>query len=290
MNSFRIPAETNIRHAHLRVSNLEQSLKFYAGLLGLKEIQRENSTAHLAIDAKNPPIVILTEDRHAPARSRSSPGLFHTAILYPNRKELAAIFRHISEQGWKFQGFADHGVSESLYLADSEGNGVELYADKPREQWPLMNDGTIKMVTEPLDVENLIAESSDGDKMQAGVWARIGHIHLQVSDLKKAERFYREILGFDVTQRSYPGALFVSAGGYHHHLGLNIWNSRGSPPAPPNTLGLMKYGIEVPDRQAVEQLSRQLKEFQYPFETFEEKSGLVLRDFDNIQVEILIKP
>lgn len=283
-NPFRLPAGTHIGHVHLVVQSLERCLTLYQDLLGFSIVRRDNTTVELSASARQPVRMILTELPNAQPRSRRSPGLFHTAILFPNRTELANILRKLLQANYPFQGFADHGVSEALYLADPEGNGIELYADRPREQWKFRN-GNIAMVTEPLDVETLLGQASEGD-YEIHPETRIGHVHLQVSDLNKAETFYHNILGFDVTQRSYPGALFLSAGGYHHHIGVNIWNSRESSPAPPNTLGLSRFNIEVPDPQTIYDLQSQFDARSYPYETVGGKNALQLSDFDGIQITI----
>jgi len=283
-NRFRLPNGTHIGYVHLLVESLERSLAFYRDLLGFSIVWRDDATVGLSASGKQPAQIILTELPEHQPRSRRSPGLFHTAILLPNRRELANIFKKLLQVNYPFQGFADHGVSEALYLADPEGNGIELYADRPREQWKF-RDGFIEMVTEPLDVANLLSEASEG-KLEIHPETRIGHVHLQVSDLNKAETFYHKILGFDVTQRSYPGALFVSAGGYHHHIGLNIWNSRGSSPAPPNTPGLLRFNIEVPYPETIKDLQRQCEANRYRYETFGGENELLLSDLDSIQITV----
>lgn len=284
--TFKLPAQTYIENVHLLVRSLDESLKFYQGLLGFKEVRREGKTVFLSASGALPALIVLTEQADAPPRAQRSPGLFHMAILYPSRKELARTFKRLYEQQYKFQGFADHGVSEALYLADAEGNGIELYADRPRGEWKYSN-GELAMVTEELDLENLMAELGD-DASWTGAHpdTRIGHVHLQVSDIPKAEQFYHQLLGFDVTQKSYPGALFVSAGGYHHHLGMNIWNSSGSTPALPDTLGLVSFRIQVPERNALDELGKRLTNADVGTEI----TNGILRttDVDGITVELSV--
>lgn len=280
----RLPDGTHIGYVHLLVRSMDKSLAFYRDLLGFSVASQKGATVELATSPMHSPQLLLTEQPRAAPRSRRLPGLFHVAIVFPDRKEAAGIFKRLRQAGYPFQGFADHGVSEALYLADPEGNGIELSADRPREQWPLRN-GMLEMSTEPLDGEDLLACATDPEQ-SIHPDTRIGHIHLQVSDLHEAERFYCEILGFDVTQRSYPGALFVSAGGYHHHIGLNIWNSRGSSPAPENSLGLQSFGIMVPDRHTVAQLHRRCIEHGVRSETFGDGKELHLKDFDHIRIVI----
>ncbi|HWP83341.1 MAG TPA: VOC family protein [Bacteroidota bacterium] len=285
MSTFRLPEATSVDSIHLRVRNLQEASRFYTTLLGFKEVMSEGNKVGFAASGKPPAQVLLTEDYHAPQRSRSSVGLFHVAYLFPNRRELAKAFRRLYDAGYPFQGASDHGVSEALYLADPEGNGIELYADRPRDQWQVRN-GELHMYTAPLDIDHLMRElegaTQDSDELQPDV--HIGHIHLQVSSLASAERFYHRILGFDVTTRSYPGALFVAAGGYHHHLGLNIWNSRGAPKATKGALGLTEFGVHIPDALVLSEIERRLVESGLPVEWTENGKVLKTEDFDGMSI------
>ncbi|MEX1139992.1 MAG: VOC family protein [Bacteroidota bacterium] len=233
-----------IHNIRLGVLNLEMSARFYRDVIGLKEIGRDGQVVRFSANGSDPPLIVLEGDSAAFPRPVTAPGLFHTALLFPDRLELARTMRHVGEKGWKFQGFADHGVSEALYLADAEGNGIELYRDRPRSEWPVGSDG-IAMVSDPLDVAGLMSELDGVSSSYAGVHQDVvvGHMHLQVSNLERARTFYHEFIGLDITQRSYPGALFLSADGYHHHIGLNIWNSRGSQPAAEHATGLKSFEL-----------------------------------------------
>ncbi len=261
MNTYRLPPEAHIGNVHLRVSNLERSLHFYRELLGFKEISRNSSMAELSATGKSPAIILLTEHAGAQPKPPHTTGLYHVAIRFPNRRALAGVFRNLLNHHWQFQGFADHIVSEALYLADPDNNGIELYVDRPRTEWKWSGD-QIAMGSLQLDVENLLGEASKedglhlkgGDHFGVHSGTDIGHVHLHVSDLGKAEKFYNAILGMDVTQRTYPGALFLSAGGYHHHIGVNIWAGKGAPPPPDNAAGLISFSVEVPDRTTVEEI------------------------------------
>jgi catechol 2,3-dioxygenase len=167
--------------------------------------------------------------------------------------DLAKALRRIAESRWPLDGASDHLVSEALYLSDPDGNGIEVYRDRPREEWP-HSGGQLEMATAALDLHDVLGELRSDDREQAAAPAgtRMGHVHLQVSDLDEAERFYNGVLGFDVTVRGYPGALFVSAGGYHHHIGLNTWHSAGAGPAEPGSVGLRSFEVELPDERALE--------------------------------------
>jgi catechol 2,3-dioxygenase len=281
---MQLPSDTYIDYIRLRVPNIGESLAFYQELLGFKETKREGNSVSLAVPENNSPLLVLEEQPHAPPRPLRTTGLYHVAYLLPTRKELARVFQRLYQRGWPFQGFADHGVSEALYLADPHGNGIELYADRPREQWVYKN-GEIAMVTEAFDLDSLVAELHDDLTPWNGVapQTRIGHIHLNCSDLAKAEKFYTTVIGFDVVQRMDVGALFVSAGGYHHHIGLNIWNGRNAPPPPSDALGLSQYGIAIPDAEYQRKLKVNLMDAGGVLET---EHGLLVRDPDGIRITI----
>jgi catechol 2,3-dioxygenase len=280
----RLPGSTRIEYAEFKVPDRTKSLHFYRDLVGLSQTWSRGNTTALSASKDATPLVLLTEDRIAKLRPAQSAGLFHLALLYPTRKDLAAAFTRLHADGWQFHGFADHGVSEALYLADVDGNGIELYIDRPREQWPYKN-GKLEMVTAPLDIDNLLSELKSPPQQQLENRLTIGHIHLQVTDLESAEAFYHETLGFNVTQRSFPGALFVAAGEYHHHIGLNVWNSRGGSPSKEGTVGLVRFGIQVGSTHTVQALSARLQKT--PYWLKESERGFFVHDADNIEIEII---
>ena len=248
----RLPDATRIGSAHLRVQNLDRALGFYRDTLDFIVTQEDERKVALSAAAGEAPIFHLTEYPDYIRKPQRSTGLYHVAILMPDRPALGRILRRLLVRRYPLGGASDHLVSEALYLSDPDGNGLEIYRDRPRSEWRMDGD-SVAMATEPLDADGVIAEAQEQD---AGVvpGTVIGHMHLHVSDLARAEGFYSGLLGFDVVQRSYPGALFVSAGGYHHHLGLNTW--AGKMPPPPNAVGLEDWTIVVPGEdgwaQAVE--------------------------------------
>jgi catechol 2,3-dioxygenase len=230
---------------HLTVRDLEGSQRFYERVLGMRAVQREDGSVSLgAVDGSE--LLVLHGGPGAAPRDPHRAGLFHFAVLVPSRVALGTALMRLVGSGWPLDGASDHLVSEALYLTDPEGNGIEIYRDRPREEWPRASDGTLEMATLPLDL-NAIAAEADRASVGAGLPAgtTIGHIHLQVSELQEIEKFYAEALGFDVVVRGYPGALFVSAGGYHHHVGLNTWHSRGGAAAELGAAGLGWYEICV---------------------------------------------
>jgi catechol 2,3-dioxygenase len=240
---------TSMGPVRLTVADLDRLRDFYRDAIGLSELPADDGTVRLG--AGEEPVVELVGDPDAATRPAGTSGLFHLAILVPSRPDLARALQRVAEAGWRLSGASDHLVSEALYLSDPEGNGIELYRDRPKEEWPI-RDGALQMDTLPLDLDGVLGELRREDAtapMPPGT--RIGHVHLNVGDLAAAEAFYSGALGFDVTVRGYPGALFVSAGGYHHHLGLNTWAGEGAPPPPPGSRGLRQFEIALPSAAAL---------------------------------------
>lgn len=265
MTDYRLPDATHLGNAHLRVSDLSRALTFYRDALGFRETVRQGATVFLSPGEDHPAVIALTEARGARPKPARTTGLYHIAIRLPDRPSLARLLQRLAEQRWPLHGVADHRVSEAIYLPDPDGNGLELYIDRPRATWQWDGD-QVAMSTDPLDVDDLLAQAG------GGVWAGIapatdlGHVHLHVADLAQAEAFYCGLLGFSVTQRGYPGALFVSAGGYHHHIGLNIWAGRGAPPPPPDAVGLIAFSVRLPDMESWQTVVNRLQEANMPLE------------------------
>jgi len=252
-----IDPSLNIRSVELAVADLQRSAEFYNRVLGLPLISLQEDRALLGTDAANPALLLSAIAGPTPLQ-RSATGLYHVAWLHPSRAALAETVRRVAEARWQFDGVADHGVSEALYLSDPDGLGIEIYVDRPRERWERPADGHgVTMVTEPLDVANLLAEhpGDPGAEMPAGTG--IGHVHLQVSDVPRAESFYTGALGFE-QQALLPSAAFVAAGGYHHHLGLNSWQSRGAGRAPDTAPGLRRLEFELGGEESLAAIERSL--------------------------------
>ncbi len=228
----------------LTVADLDASRAFYERVVGLATLASEEDIAGMGVAGTG--LVELRGTPDAPARPAHSTGLFHLAILVPDRPQLASALRRVAEAGWRLTGASDHLVSEALYLNDPEGNGIEIYRDRPRSEWRRDPQGELLMGTFPLDLDDLLAEPATGDDDGMPPGTAIGHVHLNVADISESEVFYAELLGFEVTVRGYPGALFVSAGGYHHHLGLNTWRGEGAPPPPDGARGLDHYEVLMP--------------------------------------------
>jgi catechol 2,3-dioxygenase len=260
MDPFSIHPDTNIATVFLTVADLQRSERFYRDVLGFKPLGRQDDTLLLSADGRLP-LLSLRENPAAGPRPPRSTGLYHFAILVPERADLARSILHIIESNYPIQGGADHRVSEALYLADPDGNGIEIYRDRPREAWAFQ--GTqVRMATDPLDFDGILSEAASGAQPWSGLapGTRVGHIHLNVANIPGAEAFYHGLLGFEIMAHLGNSALFVSAGGYHHHIGLNTWEGVGAPPAPPGTVGLRHFEISLPDVTEFAKLAERLQQ------------------------------
>jgi catechol 2,3-dioxygenase len=248
---------TQVGALSLTVGDLERSLNFYTNAIGFAVLERGDGGAVLG--AGGAPLLHLHEQAGAEPFPTRATGLYHFAILLPHRRDLGRWLRHWFDMGLPMVGQGDHFVSEALYLSDPDGNGIEIYQDRAREGWEYAS-GQVRMTTGPVDVKGLLEDAERDPQPWTGLPAgtRIGHMHLQVADLKEAESFYHDALGFDI-MASMPSALFVSAGGYHHHIGMNTWNSLGASPAPEGTAGLRHFTIEFPSEEARAQVLERLR-------------------------------
>jgi catechol 2,3-dioxygenase len=282
-----LPDQTHVSQVHLRTARLDGLVEFYSTVIGLN-VSQVPGGALLSAAPQQPTLIELTAEPGASPRPRCSIGLYHFALRYPSRKDLAHACRPLIKAGYPIEGASDHGVSEAIYLSDPEGNGIELYADRSRSTWRWEN-GEVEMVTKPLDLDDLLGTAGDASGEQSHPQPEIGHIHLHVAELAAAERFYSEFLGFTVTQRSYPGALFFAAGGYHHHLGVNVW--AGNAAAPPNSVGLVSYRMEVPVAEMLYCLNHRAPLLGYETRTVasqgEGKPMLQIRDPNGTWLEVL---
>lgn len=275
-----LPAATSLGPVALAVADLAAALGFYRDVLGFQVARR--SEDEIILCATGSPSAVLILSAAPGARRRPTAGLYHFALLLPTRADLARAVRHLIGAGAAIEGASDHGVSEAVYLHDPEGNGIELYADRPRERWPT-RDGRLAMGTTALDLEDLLAQDArPWEGMPQGTG--IGHVHLRVADLARSERFYAGVLGFQVTVRGYPGALFLSAGGYHHHIGLNIWAGTGIPPRDPQGPGLRYFTVRLPDRADALAARRRLQAAGAPVAEAGGPGGWLTQDPDGIGV------
>jgi catechol 2,3-dioxygenase len=269
-----IHPDTRLGYVHLTVSDLGRSLVFYQDSLGFELHRREGDTATLG--AGRDDLLALTE-RPGAVRVPHRSGLYHFAILVPSRLALARSLRRLIETETNLAGGADHLVSEALYLSDPDGNGIEIYRDLPRSTWEFEKDA-LRMGTEALDYQGILAELENDPSPWTGLRPEttLGHIHLHVAHLPEAQDFYENVLGLD-TMAVIPGsAAFLSAGGYHHHVGINTWNGVGAPPPPPDAVGLRYFTLQLPDEGEQARLADRLETAGVPFETRED--GFLVRD------------
>ncbi|RUS47842.1 VOC family protein [Cohnella sp. AR92] len=284
--STSIHPDTHIGLVRLKVSNLERSIRYYQEIIGFTFVQEKgNRAAELSVDGERPLLVI--EEVPNPAQlTRRHAGLYHFAILVPDRKSLGVAVRHLAESGVPL-GQGDHLVSEAFYLNDPDGNGIEIYADRPREQWEYEPSGSIRMGTDPVDVESLLALAGRTRWEGLPPGTTMGHIHLHVSEIPAAQQFYCGLLGFDLITKYGDAALFVSAGGYHHHIGLNTWAGVGAKLAPEAAVGLKDYEIVVPNPDALDEVETRLQAADYPY--VRKDGELRVKDPAGIAIRLLVR-
>jgi len=260
-----LPPDTQVVEIALNVADLAREVRFYTEALGLSVVGE--APGAVCLGGRDRAFLRLEEHRGG-SRPDWSTRLFHLAILLPTRRDLATALAHLIGRSYALQGAADHLVSEAIYLADPEGNGIEIYRDRPRDAWPVDARG-VHMTTDPLDLGALLAEASPSSSWTVPTGTRLGHVHLQVADIPSTEAFYAERLGFTLTQRYGRDASFLAAGTYHHHIGVNVWGTRGAPPAPEGALGLGWFRIAVPDAASLEALRASLETAGVPVETID---------------------
>lgn len=271
----RLPDATELGRVVLQVSDLARSQRFYEQVLGFRVIRSVAGTALLGAHMSDRPLVELRERVGAkPLGRRGKLGLFHFAILLPDRPALARFVRHLAELGVQ-AGAGDHVVSEAFYLSDPDGLGIEVYADRPRDTWTRVGRQLV-MGTDPVDVDGLLRDAGPLQWVGMPSGTVIGHVHLHVGDLARASGFYHEAVGFDRMVWGYPGALFLGAGGYHHHLGANTWAGSGASAAAEDEARLVEWTVEVPTLAAVDAVAVSVAKA--GFEVRRDEDDAVLRD------------
>ncbi len=301
----RLPARARIGRTALRVADLDETTAFYRDVVGLAVLDRDADGAVLGVDGS--PLLLLEPDADRPDRGRTDAGLFHNAFRVPSRRALGEALARVRAR-WRLDGASDHRVSEALYLDDPEGNGVEIYRDRPREDWPVDADGTVTMTTEPLDLDAIAAAAAgddggaatdpDGPATDPGGTAAgdlvdrvpsgtdVGHVHLEVTSLSAFEAVYVDGLGFEVGMTG-PDVRFVAAGGYHHHLGANTWRGRTTPAS---GRGLSWFEVVVPDTAALDAVQSRLDAVAshggVEFAVDQRDDGLAVTDADGIAVRV----
>jgi catechol 2,3-dioxygenase len=274
-----LPANLRLGPVHLTVTSLDRSIPFYSATVGLSLLDRTDGVATMG--AGDEPVVYLHELGGARPAGRHA-GLYHVALLYPTRAELAHAAARLAITRTPIQGASDHGTHEAIYLPDPDGNGLELAADRPRDQWPELTAYNIG--PQPLDIDDLLAAAGDGHpNASAAPGLKVGHLHLHVGDVEEGLRFYRDVIGFDEMVR-LPTAAFVAAGGYHHHLAFNVWRGPNVPAEPAGTVGLKHWTIVLPDADSIGALKTRAQTAGVDAEEID--GALVLRDPWGIELRI----
>ncbi|BBI31671.1 VOC family protein [Cohnella abietis] len=284
--SQSIHADTVLGQLKLKVSNLERSVQFYKEVVGFQILNLQEKSAELTVDGQNIFLILEEIPNAAIPPRRSVTGLYHFAILVPTREQLGLSLRTLAESGIHI-GQGDHLVSEALYIEDPDHNGIEIYWDRPRSEWKTDSEGNIMMGTEPVDIKGLLQLA--GDKPWTGLSAGtiLGHLHLHVSELPPSKVFYCDILGFDMVfdASKMMGAYFISAGGYHHHIGMNIWAGIGAPQPLANATGLAYYTIVLPSQTELERTLGKIKDAEIPLAA--QNDYWVVRDPSGIEIRLI---
>ena len=272
---------TRLGHVHYTVADLDKQIAFYRDILGFKLHWREGEAAGMGAGKED--LLRLTRV-HGARQTRGTTGLYHTAFLVPTRWQLAQLLKSIAQTRTPIQGMSDHGTHHAIYLPDAEGNGIELAWDRPKEQWPKTIEEMMRN-NRGLAAETVFSALTDSDAAWDGLDAGtiVGHVHLHVASLKPTSHFYHDVLGFGIPfdmskapRQFAESAIFFSAGGYHHHIGTNIWQGEGAPPPPENATGLRYFSVVLPDAAELERISTRLAEADVASKQGE--NGLLIRD------------
>ena len=281
MENFHQKPSIYVGEVNIKVKNLDNAVTFYQNIMGFQVLEQTEGKAVLTTDGKTPLLTLEQPADVIPKEGKMS-GLYHFAILLPSRADLSVFLRHLLQTGYPL-GAADHYVSEALYLNDPDGNGIEVYRDRPSTEWTWKNN-LVEMATEQLDAEGILAESdAEWNGLPSGTV--MGHIHLHVGDLQKAEEFYTKGLGFNVVSY-YPQAAFLSTGGYHHHIAINTWQGVGAPTPPKNSVGLNWYTLVFPNETERENVIKQLKQLGAPVK--KETDFYVTSDPSGNQIRLVV--
>lgn len=284
MSKFHMKPIKFVTEVVLKVEDLNRSTEFYKNIMGLKILSAKEKEVILTSDGITPMITIIQPEDVIPKLPRRT-GLYHFALLLPNRLDLGLFLKHIRDKKYPIIGGSNHGVSEAIYFEDPDDNGIEVYADTPTFLWH-KDQGKIDMVTKPLDYNGLLDEA--GERQWNGIPKEtiIGHIHLHVGDLDLAQKFYIDGLGFDLVMEIPNSALFLSSEGYHHHIGLNIWNGKNSLPLPNNSAGMKYYTLLLSDDDSRQNVIENLEKLGY--EVIQKENKIFTKDPANNLIELAI--
>ncbi|WP_075619301.1 VOC family protein [Paenisporosarcina indica] len=280
--NFQLDSQLSLGHLTLQVQSIETQLAFYQQMFGLHILTKTDTHVTLSADRVHPLLILQTGENVIIKPARTT-GLYHFALLVPGREDLAYVINHLIQLGIRFDGASDHLFSEAFYLTDPEGNGIEIYRDLPRNEWPRSANGELLAATNPIDFQGIIA-TLDPTREWNGFpeGTVLGHMHLHVSDLAQADQFYLHTLGFEEITRLQDSALFMSVGGYHHHIATNLWQGKGAPLPPANATGLLEYSLILSSLKEVLALAEHLRE-QKIEHTVEENSCIVV-DSNNVRM------
>ncbi|MGN7765060.1 VOC family protein [Paenibacillus sp. 22594] len=282
-----LPQTLEIGLVQIRVSHLERSLDFYQNVVGLKVLRQTGREVEMTADGQHVLLVLREIENARVLRRNSAAGLYHFAILVPDRPSLGLVLRNLIDSGIHV-GQGDHLVSEALYIQDPDNNGIEIYRDRPRDTWKYEANGNVVMTTDPVDVDGLLAASEGLAWAGLPAGTVIGHVHFHVGDLGEAKRFYVDTLGFEQTAAYGDAAMFISAGGYHHHMGLNVWAGQGAPAAPADAAGIDYFTLLMPSVQERDAVAERVRSAGYRVDT---TGGIVtVTDPWNIGIKLLVKP
>jgi len=275
---------TFVDKVNLKVQDLERSIDFYTEVIGFKVLEQTSKFASFSADGKNVLLSVEQPDQVVPKQGRTT-GLFHFALLLPNRTDLSNIVKHLADLGVQV-GSSDHLVSEALYLSDPDGNGIEIYVDRDPSEWNWRN-GEVEMTVDPLNFTDLLSVGEQQSWTGLPAETVMGHIHLHVSELKEAEEFYVNGLGFELVNRFGTQALFISDGKYHHHIGLNTWNGVGVPTPSPDSVGMESYTLRLPSEDKKNKIIERLKEL--GASVTEENGSSVTKDPSGNHIRLITK-
>lgn len=281
--TYNTDSPSRLEGVHLIVSDLDKISAFYQQVIGFDILTEEQSKVTLTADGHTP-LLVLEEVEDTVERPIGTTGLYHLAILMPDHASLGTMLLHLSETKYPMQGAANHQYSDALYLADPDGNGVEIYADLPPTSWERDKDGGYVGGTNPIDFEKLVEEASPS-WMGLPEDTRVGHMHLQASELEITEQFYVDGLGFDITTKG-NGSLFLSKDSYHHHIALNTWAGTDLPSPPSNSRGLKKFTI-IFTQEELDEAKLQLKRLEFPFD--EKEDSIIVQDPSGNTLHIVTK-
>lgn len=284
MKNFHNKSNKYVYQIVLKVENIEKSLGFYKNILGFRILNNEDNEVSLTADGVTP-IIVLTHKKDIVQKIPNRAGLYHFALLLPDRSHLGSLLKNLNEKAYAIDGGSDHKVSEALYLKDPDGNGIEIYSDIDSDKWT-WEDNEVKMTTNFLDYEELISLAEDVEWKGMPEATLIGHIHLHVSDLEKAKEFYVTGLGFEITATMGGSAVFLSDAGYHHHIAFNTWNGTGIDPLPENSAGMEYFTILFPDKHERNSAADKIRELGYKI--FEENNDLLTKDPAGNLIKLII--